>query len=153
MKTDRITKMARITGMTVVLVLFAGLASEVKAQNGAKGGAGKLLALSAGPAVPAVSAVTETKPMACSKCKEKFSSRVDLTARGANKPTVLVAKHLCEGCGTDWSVVGHGKAKVSVANHKCTSCGAETVACCNTKKTSDVATKGMEKKFEVAPLK
>ena len=153
MKTDRINKMARISGMIVVLVLFSGLTSEVRAQNGAKGGASKLLQLSAGPAVPAVSAVTETKPMACSKCKDEFSTRVDLTARGANKPTILVAKHLCEGCGTDWSVVGHGKAKVSVATHKCTSCGAESLACCNTKKTSDMATKGMEKKIEVAPLK
>lgn len=153
MKTNRIGKTARLTGITVVLVLFAGLTSEVRAQNGAKGGGSKLMALSSGPAIPAVSAGTVTKPMACSKCKEEFSRRVDLTARGANKPTIFVAKHLCEGCGNEWSVVGHGKAKVSVANHKCTSCGAEIVTCCNTKKTSDVATKGMEKKFEVAPLK
>ena len=90
--------------------------------------------------------------MACAKCKDVFSTRVDPTARGANKQAEFVATHLCGGCGTDWSVTGHGKAKGAVATHKCTSCGAETAACCNTKGVT-VATKGMEKKYEVAPLK
>lgn len=152
MKANRITKLARFTGMAVALVLFATASTEVKAQNGAKGGATKLLELSGRSATAAVSTATETKVMVCGKCKEEFTSRVDLSARGAHKPTVFVAKHLCDGCGTDWSIVGHGKAKVSVATHKCTNCGAETLACCNTK-PSTVATKGMEKKTEVAPLK
>ena len=55
--------------------------------------------------------------------------------------------------GTDWAVVGVGKAKQSVATHKCTSCGAVTLACCSTKDSGDLATKGMDKKVEVAPLK
>jgi hypothetical protein len=67
--------------------------------------------------------------------------------------TKSVSRHGCEGCGTDWKVVGHGKAKVSVASHKCTCCGEASLACCNTSKAATVATKGMDKKFEVAPLK
>ena len=93
--------------------------------------------------------------MPCAKCKDQVTSRVDYSARGANKPTIQVVTHLCEGCGTDWAVIGHGKAKQSVATHKCTSCGAATLACCNTSKGSVAATKGMEKAkdVEVAPLK
>lgn len=97
----------------------------------------------------------EIPQMACAKCKGKVTSRIDYSARGANKPVIRVVMHLCEGCGTDWAVVGHGKAKQSVATHKCTSCGAENLACCNTTKGSTVATKGMEKAkdFNIAPLK
>lgn len=92
--------------------------------------------------------------MPCAKCTDKVTTRVDYSARGANKPTIRVVTHQCEGCGTDWAVVGHGKAKQSVATHKCSSCGAEMAACCNTTKGSPTATKGMEKKdVEVAPLK
>jgi len=67
--------------------------------------------------------------------------------------TKSFVRHGCNGCGTDWAVVGVGRAKESVSTHKCASCGAEILACCNTKKSADVATKGMDKKFEVAPLK
>lgn len=101
----------------------------------------------------------EIPQMACPKCKDKVTSRIDYSARGANKPTIRVVTHLCDGCGTDWKIVGVGKAKQSVATHKCTSCGAENLACCNTTKSSTVATKGMGKKnlkdlnFEVAPVK
>ena len=100
-------------------------------------------------------APAEIAQMPCAKCKDKVTSRIDYSARGANKPTIRVVTHLCDGCGTDWAVVGVGKAKQSVATHKCTSCGAESVACCNTTKDSQVATKGMEKakNIDVAPLK
>jgi hypothetical protein len=100
--------------------------------------------------------------MACPKCKDKVTSRIDYSSRGANKPTITVSTHLCEGCGTDWTITGHGKAKQSVATHKCTSCGAESLACCGLTGGSVAATKGMEKKlspadmdrsFEVAPLR
>lgn len=93
--------------------------------------------------------------MPCAKCKDKVTTRVDYTARGAHKPTIRVVTHLCEGCGTDWTVVGHGKAKQAVASHTCTSCGAEILACCNTTKGSVATTKGMEKakEVDVAPLK
>ena len=98
-------------------------------------------------------APAEIAQMPCPKCKDKVTTRVDYTARGANKPVIRVVTHRCPGCGTDWIVTGHGKAKQSVATHKCTSCGAETVACCNTTKGSTVATKGMEKDITIAPLK
>lgn len=100
-------------------------------------------------------APAESPQMACAMCKDKVTSRIDYSARGANKPTIRVVTHMCESCGTDWAVTGHGKAKQSVASHKCTSCGEASLACCNTSKGSTVATKGMEKakNFEVAPLK
>lgn len=100
-------------------------------------------------------APAKSPQMACAMCKDKVTSRIDYSARGANKPTIRVVTHLCESCGTDWALVGHGKAKQSVPSHKCTSCGEASLACCNTSKGSSVATKGMEKakNYEVAPLK
>jgi hypothetical protein len=152
MKANRINRLARLTGITIALALFAGVAGTAYAQNGAKGGATKLLELN-GTLVTPKSGPSDYKPMSCGKCKDEFVKRVDWSARGANKPTITVAKHLCDGCGTEWNVVGHGKAKANVATHKCTSCGEASLACCNTKKSANVATKGMEKKFEAAPLK
>jgi hypothetical protein len=160
MKINRINRLARLTGITIAIVLLTGITGSVQAQYKATGDDG----ITASPKgrqfldgykrnhTPAV-APAEVPQMACPKCKDKVAKKIDWTARGANKPTVLVTTHLCDGCGTDWNVTGHGKAKVSVATHKCTSCGTESLACCNTSKTSTVATKGMEKKFEVAPLK
>jgi hypothetical protein len=152
MKANRITTLARVTGMTIALALFAGVSGQLYAQNGAKGGATKLLELSGG-AITSQAEASNDKPMSCAKCKDEFVQRVDRSARGANKPVITVTTHLCNGCGTDWNVVGHGKAQVSVATHKCTSCGAATVACCNPKTARETATKGMDKKFEVAPIK
>jgi hypothetical protein len=91
--------------------------------------------------------------MLCAKCKDEITSRVDFSARGANKPTVPVFRHLCEGCETTLSTVGSGKGMHQVATHKCTSCGSENLACCDTNKGSVAATKGMEKQMNVAPLK
>ena len=152
MKTTRIKTTARLTGLIIALALFAGVAGEARAQNGAKGGATKLLELSGGSTKPQAEP-SNYKPMACGACKSEFIQTVDWTARGANKPTVLIERHLCSGCVTTIGVAGVGKAKHDVVNHKCTSCGAESLACCSTKKGSEVATKGMEKKFEAAPLK
>jgi hypothetical protein len=149
MKRTHLNTTARFTGLVIALALFAGAAGELQAQEkgSARGGAKQLMPPTAPPAL------SDYTPMSCPKCKEEAVSRVDWTARGANKPTVLVATHLCDGCAVDWSTSGHGRAKVSVATHKCTGCGAESVACCGTKKGGTVATKGMEKKFEVAPVK
>jgi len=149
MKPSCINTVARFTGLVIALALFAGVTGEVKAQEkgSAKGGA-RLLMRPDPPPPP-----SDYKPMSCAKCKDEFVRRVDWSARGANKPTVLVTQHLCDGCGVDWAITGHGKAKQSVANHKCISCGAENLACCNTRKGADMATKGMEKKIETAPLK
>jgi hypothetical protein len=91
--------------------------------------------------------------MSCAKCKDEYVTRTDWSARGASKPTVTVARHLCEGCDNEWMVSGHGKAQITTALHKCASCGAESLACCSTSKSGVANTKGMEKKFEVAPVK
>jgi hypothetical protein len=148
-----INKFVQLSGAAMALALFVGLAAKVQAQeNGAKGGAIKLLEFSGG-GVKATATVSNYQPMPCAKCKDEATQRVDWTARGANKPTILVSMHLCEGCATTLSTAGFGKEKHQVATHKCTSCGAENLACCNTKKGSLAATKGMEKKLEVAPLK
>jgi hypothetical protein len=145
MKTNRINTMARLCGLTATLVVFAGPAGALRAGEIAtgKGGASTLLDLTGRPVTPRIEA-NENKPMSCAKCKEEYVTRVDWTARGANKPILTVARHLCTTCGSEWLVTGHGKAKTSTAVHKCTSCGAETPVCCATK-TAGTATKGMEK--------
>ncbi len=149
MKTTSINTVARMTGLVITLAMFAGLAGQVGAQEK---GATRLLRLS-GTLVGPRAEASEYKPMSCAKCKEEYFTRNDWSARGANKPDILVARHLCAGCETTTATEGHGKAKRDVATHKCTSCGAETLACCAIKKGGDTATRGMEKKFEIAPLK
>jgi len=149
MKTNRISTLARLTGITIALAVFGGIGGLANAQEK---GATRLLRQT-GALVEPKSAPSEYKPMTCAKCKDEYVSRVDWTARGANKPTILVARHLCDGCGNTWAVSGHGKAKTTTAVHTCTSCGVESLACCSTSKSGAAATKGMEKKFEVAPLK
>jgi hypothetical protein len=161
MKTTRINTMARFTGITIALALFVGVAVEAKAQEkgSAKGGGIKLLQLSGSKAVPPA-APSDYKQMSCGKCKDVVVTRAITDPKGLGArllaggvATDSVAQHLCDGCGVDWTISGHGKAKVAVANHNCTSCSAESLACCNTTKGSTFATKGMEKKFEIAPLK
>jgi len=164
MKTTRINKTARLTGITIAVAMFAGLAQAQYKPTGDDG-------ITASPRlrqmlnernrVPATQpAPSDYKPMSCAKCKDVWVSSVDSFAKPAKvmmsgfKPTVTTAKHLCNGCDTRITVTGLSKAtRRNVALHKCSSCGAETLACCNTKKGSEVTTKGMEKKFEVAPLK
>jgi len=135
MKTTCINTTARFTGLVIALALFAGVAGEVRAQDGAKGGAGKLLELSAGPSTLKPQA-SNYKPMACGKCKSEFITTVDGSARGAFKHPVLIERHLCGSCETTIAVAGHGKAKRDVVTHKCSSGGAEALACCSTKKAT-----------------
>src|SRR6266498_374042 len=149
MKTTSINTVVRMTGLVITLAMFAGIAGQVGAQEK---GATRLLRLS-GTLVEPKAEASEYKPMACAKCQQEYVTRNDWSARGANKPDVLVARHLCAGCETSIATEGHGEAKYDVASHKCTSCGAETLACCFSKKGNETATKGMEKKFEIAPLK
>ena len=153
MKTNRINTLARLSGLTIALSLFAGAAilNAEEVQTG-RGGATKLLGLS-GRLVTPTAEVTSPTAMACAKCKDEYVTRTDWTARGVNKPTLTATRHLCESCGNDWVVSGHGKGKTTTAVHKCTSCGAESMTCCSTSKSGVAATPGMEKKFEVAPVK
>ena len=148
MKTSCINKLARVSGVAIALALFASGSGEIRAGEILfRGGAQQLLPATA-PAGP-----SDYKPMSCAKCKSEWIARTENTSRGVIKPSVLVERHLCNGCDTTITTVGRGKQATDVAVHKCTECGAETLACCSTSKRSVAATKGMEKKFEVAPLK
>lgn len=153
MKTNSTKTSAHILGLTLALAVLGGASSSLKAGEIAtgKGGATRLLELSGRLVTPKVE-LAASKPMSCAKCKDEYVTRVDRTARGANKTTITVANHLCGGCNNEWIVSGHGKAKISTAAHTCTSCGAASLACCSTSKGGVAATKGMEKKFEIAPL-
>lgn len=101
----------------------------------------------------------EVPKMACSKCQDTMVSVRNTESKGVGARTLmgnttkLVAQHSCAGCGVDWAVVGTGKAKQSVATHKCSGCGSEILACCSAKGSGAVATKGMEQKIQVAPVK
>jgi len=129
MRITRIITPSRFTGLTIAFALFAGVAGGLKAQQtgSAKGGATLLVPPSA-PAVP-----SDRTAMSCPKCKTEVLNPVDWTARGANKPTYLLVRHLCDGCDTTISVQGQGKAKHDVATHKCTS---GQKSCCDTTKGS-----------------
>jgi len=89
--------------------------------------------------------------MACAKCKTIWVAEVKKNAKGAEllkakgKPTKLVGKHQCEGCGGTVEITGHGKGKEATLVHTCSSCGDDSAFCCATKKPSS-PTKGMEKK-------
>lgn len=106
----------------------------------------------------AVVASSTAPSMACPKCKDAFVSVPTTSAKAAQLlvaggvPTQKILRHLCPGCDTTISVAGTGKDKHSVATHTCTSCGAVVASCCSTK-TSETATKGMDKNIEIAPIK
>lgn len=146
MKTINKTLVAAVAG--IALSLFAGPA-QAQYKTGSEDG------IAASPKLrqrlneynrnhsPAP-ATAEVAKMQCPKCTDQLTTRVDYSARGANKPVIQVVTHQCKDCGVDWKIVGVGKAKTSVATHKCSSCGAENLACCKTGKGSDSATKGME---------
>ena len=160
MKTIRTNTLARLTGITIVLISLASLTlvNLANAQIKAVGEEGLALSGKARAALNERNAGFNTAAapaasMACPKCKDEVTRRTDWTARGANKPTILVAKHLCGGCETLITKEGHGKGTHDVVTHKCTGCGAASLACCSTTPGKETATKGMEKKVEIAPLK
>jgi hypothetical protein len=115
-------------------------------------GAQKLLELNRVKTVGDIEALKpgDTFAMACAKCETIIVTEVVSTAKGAEvlaaggKPTKLIGKHLCKGCGSTIEIVGHGKAKESKITHTCLACGSESAFCCATKPGSG-ATKGMEK--------
>src|SRR5262245_28910498 len=93
----------------------------------------------------------DTFAMACAKCETILVKEVVSTAKGAEvlaadgKPTKLVGKHLCPGCGSTIEIVGQGRAKESKITHTCGACGDTSAFCCATKPGGG-GTKGMEKK-------
>lgn len=146
MQSNHINTAARFTGLIAALLLLGGVAGIARA-DGAKGGATLLM-----PPAP-VAPPSDYKPMSCGMCKSEWTTRAEVTTKGTTPVTALVEKHLCSGCATKIETAGFGKAKHDVATHKCTSCGAELASCCSTSKGGITATKGMEKTFEVAPVK
>lgn len=134
MKTIRISRRARLCGVTVALALFTGLGgfNAVSAQGTARGGATKLLALT-GTRVLVQSDSQSIRPMTCGACKDKVvEAKANPNTQGAGAmallaggtPTRQVSIHTCPDCGTKWSYTGHGKAKVRTATHTCPTCGA-----------------------------
>ena len=113
---------------TVGLALFAEAAY---AQHKATGDDGitaspklrEMITAAAGISAPPAAPVTHQ----CAMCKDEYTTRVDQTAKGVIKPTVLFVKHLCPGCETTTSVQGQGKAAQNVVTHKC---AAESASCC-----------------------
>lgn len=65
-------------------------------------------------------APVEAQTMKCGMCRNEFTTRTDYTARGANKPVIMVATHACTMCDTQLKIVGVGKAANTVAVHACT---------------------------------
>jgi hypothetical protein len=163
--TNEILAVVRATGLVLAVTFIAGLmVSQAQAQYKPTGDDG----ITASPRLrqqlderrARTSTATATLPsMACPKCKDTLVSQLNTESKGVGartqtgNTTKLVAQHLCGGCGVDWTIAGTGKAKHSVATHKCSGCGSEKLDCCSGKGTGDVATKGMEKKFQVAPVK
>jgi hypothetical protein len=168
MKTiNEITRKFRGSGLAVASIFFATLSllAPANAQYRPTGPDG----ITASPklrsqlderrarSTPATPAAREI--MDCPKCKDVWVSQVDREPKGSSvrvltgKTTKLVAKHLCEGCGVDWSIAGTGKAKHLVATHECSGCGSPDTACCSPRGSNNVATKGMGETFNIAPLK
>jgi hypothetical protein len=118
MKTNSTNPLARLTGITAVLALFMALGGLANAQEK---GATQLLRLGERALTPKAAPIV-AQTTGCSMCKDVFVSRVDWTARGANKPTVTSARHLCGSCTNDSVVTGFGRAKTMTAVHKCGGC-------------------------------
>jgi hypothetical protein len=163
MKTaNELTRMFRGSGLGLAVIVVATFTAN--AQYKATGGDG----IAASPrlrqqlndrAAQSTFIVAVAPAMSCPKCTDAWVAQADTSPKGSGARTLtgqttkLVAKHLCEGCGAEWSVAGTGKGTKTVAAHKCSSCGAENLACCGAKGAGDAATKGMTQKPEIAPVK
>ena len=148
MKTLQFNKMVQITGFAVGMAALVSMGTAVNAQHYTFKGGENLMNPPSGVAIP-----SDDKPMACPKCTTEWLARPIAGTKAMEPKTQLVPRHLCNGCETTITTVGHGKQATDVATHKCTSCDAATLACCSTAKSDVTATKGMEKKFEVAPVR
>jgi hypothetical protein len=129
-----------------LVVAIAGLAllgNSVLAQE--KGGE-RLVKLNRPATGPTSQTAAPTSvPMPCAKCQDVVQRVPDQSAKGGavlmagGQPTKLEVRHLCEGCATTWSTVGHGKAKQDLATHTCSSCGADSKSCCSTAQSGKAA--------------
>jgi hypothetical protein len=86
--------------------------------------------------------------MSCPKCLDISTNVRDVTTKGASAlvahgvPTKTIVTHGCEGCNTMTATVGVGKHTTTTVSHTCANCGSANMACCNTAKGTEVATKG-----------
>lgn len=126
MKTLKISKTTRLFALTISVAFLAGTVAASEAPS-SKGGATLLV-----KPQPLVS-TAEPLQMSCEKCKDTYVAQKDLSDRGATKPEVRVARHLCSGCDTTIVTTGVGKAEKDVVTHKCTTCGPASPTCCKTK--------------------
>src|SRR5690348_4508067 len=105
MKTTK-TLISAITGMA----LFAGAVHAQFKVTGTDGitASPKLREMINSHAVsPAEPADSARHP--CAMCKDQYTTRVDYSAKGVIRPTVLIAKDLCPGCETKVSTERQGK--------------------------------------------
>ena len=124
MKTNE--RIARLAGLTVAIAIstatvITALAGETTT---GKGGASLLMK----PSSPV--SVTNMQTMSCPACRSEYVTRVDTTARGTIKPTLIIERHLCKGCETTITTTGSGKAKQALVVHQCLSGGSKELACC-----------------------
>ena len=104
----------------IALALALGAWSVQAAETGsARGGAGDLIQP---PQNDTCCEAARPVVMECPKCKSDWLVKTDATARGVNKPTYLVEKHLCAKCGTVLKTIGQGKQAKDVATHTCAGC-------------------------------
>ncbi len=89
--------------------------------------------------------------MACPKCKTITLTYIS-TEKGHIKTATPGQEHLCPGCEQKFIVVGQGKAKHDTVTHVCKQCGSTNAFCCVLRQGSE-ATKGMEPKVSVAPVR
>ncbi len=159
MKTKDITRMIQGPSLAFASVLVAAFMAVLPANAQDIAASPRVRAQMAERQATVAPVVSETSSMACPKCIEAWVAQVDTNPRGMGARTLmgqttrLVVRHLCEGCGTQWTTAGTSKGLHAVASHKCTSCGADSLACCGSSAGSRAATQGMEKKPEIAPIK
>src|SRR5262245_45876638 len=140
------------TAMALLLAMAAWLPTSTNAADQVKGGK-KLMEMKKVKTIGDIEALKpgDTFAMACAKCETIMVKEVISTAKGAEvlaadgKPTKLIGKHLCPGCGSTIEIVGQGRAKESKITHTCGACGDTSAFCCATKPGGG-GTKGMEKK-------
>ena len=114
----KITKFALITGIALSMA-FGAFPAQADGKGSARGGATDLLQPRSNDTC---CEVVRTVVMECPKCQSDWQVKTDASARGVNKPTYLVEKHLCSKCGTELKTIGQGKQAKDVATHTCAGC-------------------------------
>ncbi len=152
MKTTSRTLIAAVAGIALLTLASSAKAQYKTTSEDGIAASPKVRAQLADRGATLKTVSTTMAAMACPKCTDEYVARKDASARGANKPVITVAHHLCADCDTIVGVTGVGKAKHDVVTHKCTGSGIADLACCATKAAGAPASNGLEKKSEIAPV-